>query len=107
MDLIRKYQDVILYVFFGVCTTIVNIISYGSLAYWLRLPMMVCTIVAWLVAVLFAFFTNRKWVFKSDKIGFGAIIREMLVKSFFVCKLPLGVFIFKQPIVLVVLLLFL
>ncbi len=35
------------------------------------------------------------------------IYKEYKVKSFFVCKLPLGVFIFKQPIVLVVLLLFL
>lgn len=88
-DLYRKYKDVIPYMFFGVCTTIVNVAAYWISAHLMYLPVMVSTIIAWFLAVLFAYITNRKWVFHSKVRVPGEIMREMV--SFFMCRLVTGV----------------
>lgn len=88
-DLIRKYKDVIAYLFFGVCTTAVNVASYWICAHPLKMHTMVSTIIAWVLAVLFAYFTNRKWVFHSDKTSMKDITKEIV--SFFTCRLVTGV----------------
>ena len=71
----QKYWDVIAYLFFGVCTTLVNIIVYWLMAYPLKFPTIFSTVVAWVVSVLFAYVTNRKWVFHSSANG----AKEILV----------------------------
>ncbi len=87
--LFQKYKDVIPYAIFGVLTTLVNIASYWLCAHALGMPVMASTIIAWILAVLFAYVTNRKWVFLSEAKGRRAIVKEML--SFFVCRLATGV----------------
>ena len=63
----RKYQQMILYLIFGVLTTLVNLSSF-----WLLLKLMepeqtlAINVFSWLISVTFAFFTNAKWVFKQD-----------------------------------------
>ena len=95
-----KYKDIISYLFFGVCTTLVNVLSYWICAHPLKLNTMVSTIIAWILAVLFAYLTNRKWVFHSNATSVQEITREIL--SFFGCRLATGVldwacmFIFVQ-----------
>lgn len=61
---IKKYEEVILYLIFGVLTTIVNILVYYLLTK-IGLWYILSNILAWAIAVLFAFVTNRKFVFKS------------------------------------------
>ena len=78
-----------MYLFFGVCTTLVNIISYFIMAHILNMPVMFSTVVAWILAVLFAYFTNRKWVFDSKATTKEEIFRELV--SFFACRLATGV----------------
>lgn len=85
----NKYKDVIPYLFFGVCTTAVNIAAYWVCAHLFEYTVMVSTIIAWILAVLFAYVTNRKWVFHSDAKGKEAIIKEIF--SFFSCRLTTGV----------------
>lgn len=86
--LIEKYKDVIPYLFFGVCTTVVNVASYWVCAHPLGLSVIVSTIIAWILAVLFAYVTNRKWVFHSEAHGAKEIVRE--IASFFGCRLATG-----------------
>lgn len=86
--LFQKYKDVIPYAIFGVLTTLVNIASYWLCAHALGMPVMASTIIAWILAVLFAYVTNRKWVFLSEAKGRRAIVKEML--SFFACRLATG-----------------
>lgn len=86
--LLKQYIDVIMYLFFGVLTTVINVISYWILAYPLKLGIMISTVIAWFVAVLFAYITNRKWVFHSSSEGFGKIIKEVI--SFFTCRIVTG-----------------
>jgi len=85
----NKYKDLIPYGIFGVLTTIVNIVVYALCAKKLGMSTVVSTVIAWIAAVLFAYFTNRKWVFHSKSSGVKAIAVEMA--SFFACRLLTGV----------------
>ena len=87
-SLYQKYQDVIPYLFFGVCTTLVNIAVYWVMAYPLSCNTIVSTVVAWVISVLFAYITNRKWVFHSSASGVKEISKE--IWSFFACRLATG-----------------
>ncbi|MBQ6376505.1 MAG: GtrA family protein [Lachnospiraceae bacterium] len=84
-----QYNGLILYGIFGVLTTVVNIVSYYLLAHLLRVPVVISTALAWCVSVLFAYFTNRKWVFHSTADGRRAVLKEMA--AFFACRLGTGV----------------
>lgn len=70
--LIKKVctKEVIFYGIFGVLTTIVNLTTFYVLASVLHLNENVANIIAIIIAVLFAYFTNRKIVFNSKASGF-------------------------------------
>lgn len=87
--LLIQYKDMILYLFFGVCTTLANIITYWLMAHPLHMKVMPSTATAWFVAVLFAYLTNRKWVFHSSANGSAEVAKELI--SFFGCRLATGV----------------
>lgn len=80
--------DIIAYLFFGVCTTCVNVASYWVFAEYLGVGVMVSSCIAWFLAVLFAYVTNRLWVFHSTVRGFYSVLREMT--NFFSCRLATG-----------------
>lgn len=87
--LLRKYRHVLLYGIFGVLTTVVNIVVYWVMAHLLHLTTTPSTLIAWVVAVLFAYLTNRKWVFDSQAQGNKQILAELI--SFFLCRIATGV----------------
>lgn len=74
-----KNREVILYLVFGVLTTIVNYIVYFSCTSILGLDWSIANVFAWVFAVAFAYLTNRIWVFESKKTAFIAIIREIIL----------------------------
>lgn len=61
----RIGKELTLYVIFGVLTTVVNIVVYLLFAKFLAVNYIISNIVAWFVSVLFAYITNRIWVFES------------------------------------------
>ena len=67
--LIVKYQDMILYVFFGALATLVNTAAYYLCYNVLGISNVPSVIIAWILAVVFAFFTNKLWVFKSKSFA--------------------------------------
>lgn len=83
------YKDLIPYAFFGVCTTGVNVIFYWLFAHVLGQGIMLSTITAWILAVLFAYFTNKKCVFHSRAKSTGDIAKELFY--FFGCRIATGV----------------
>lgn len=85
----KKYQDLILYALFGGLTTLVNTGVYWLCAHPLGMPVVPSSVAAWFMAVLFAYLTNRKWVFHSEAATPGEIAREVF--SFFLCRLATGV----------------
>lgn len=58
-------RELILYIVFGVLTTIVNIVAYLFFAKLLGINYIISNILAWVLSVLFAYVTNRIWVFES------------------------------------------
>lgn len=78
IELIKKYKEFILYIFFGVCTTIVNIIVYYACTRLFNLKTVESTFVAWSLSVLFAYITNRIYVFSSKKNSLKDILSEVI-----------------------------
>ena len=83
-ELFYKYKELILYVFFGGLTTLVNWGLYGLLANVMGVPYLWSTAIAQIVSILFAYVTNRIWVFESKVHGARGIALEML--RFFGCR---------------------
>lgn len=65
IELMKKYRQIILYLIFGVLTTLINIVAYWLFAHPLSLGTLASTVLAWLTSVFFAFFTNKSIVFES------------------------------------------
>ena len=65
-------RQIIAYGIAGVITTLINIVAYWALTRLLALNVTLATVIAWLVAVVFAFWANRTWVFHSN----GKILTE-------------------------------
>lgn len=73
-------KETVLYLIFGVLTTLINITSF----YFLQKisdNLIITNSIAWIISVLFAFITNKNIVFKSN----GNIIKEILM--FFLARL--------------------
>ena len=84
-----KYKELILYGFFGVLTVIVNIISFKLLLI-LNTPLLYANTVAFFIAVLFAYYTNTKYVFndKFTKKNFISFI-SMRISTLFIDNMGL------------------
>ena len=76
-DLWKKYREFILYLFFGGLTTLVSIVSYAFCERVLGMDPLVANIISWILAVSFAYVTNRKWVFQSRAVSAEAVIKEV------------------------------
>jgi putative flippase GtrA len=80
---IEKNKEVISYLVFGVLTTLVNIISYGLLTKICGMDYKLATTVSWVLAVIFAFVTNKIIVFNSRNYRFKVILKEFSTFAFF------------------------
>ena len=76
-SLFQKYRGMILYVFFGGCTTVVNWAVYYLCYNLLHVPNVPSTIAAWVLAVAFAFVTNKLWVFESKSWKADVLLHEL------------------------------
>jgi len=61
-----KIKEAVNYLIVGVLTTVVSVISYNIFRFVIS-NYLICTILSWVVAVLFAYITNRKYVFRSNE----------------------------------------
>ena len=63
--LIGKHYDILVYLIFGVLTTAVNYIVYLPCYNLLGFSATLSNVIAWVVAVAFAYLTNKPFVFRS------------------------------------------
>lgn len=64
--LILKYKEILLYLIFGVLTTIVSIVSFGIFGLFIPANLYLITnVISWIISVTFAFVTNKLFVFES------------------------------------------
>ena len=59
-----KYQDIIIYFIVGCLSTFVNLLSYAFYRLFIQ-SYLINIVLSWLTSLVFAFFMNRKYVFKS------------------------------------------
>ena len=90
-------REVILYFAFGIGTMVLAFLTYlavfGVAEHWLHIPMAdkttlaytvtytVAQLLQWLVALLSAFYTNRKWVFTEADHGKGTLWHQLWLFS--------------------------
>ena len=67
--LCRQYRELLSYLVFGVLTTAVNYLSYLVISPFFTYTG-VPTVIAWLLSVIFAYLTNRRFVFQSKARSF-------------------------------------
>ena len=129
-NLFNKYREIIMYLVFGVLTTVVGKGTYLAIMKGAELIFgddvmdnkthavylavyFAAQIIQWVAAVLFAFFTNRKWVFTEADKSEGSFLRQLIlfagsrVASFLLdlavtygCTLLLALWITTPPVIL-------
>ncbi len=81
IQLFVKYQEIIMYLIMGAATTVVNWASYAITVSTLPIAngdtkVLVSNIISWTVAVIFAYITNKIWVFRSYSWKLKFVLRE-------------------------------
>lgn len=74
-----RYKEMLLYLFFGGLSFLVSIGTYAFFNVNFGINELVANIFSWLITVMFAFLTNRVWVFNSPTKGKIEFIKQMLV----------------------------
>ena len=72
-SLYKKYKEIINYLIFGVLTTVISLAVYYALVYTILNPLnaimlQIANILSWTAGVIFAYITNRKYVFESKSL---------------------------------------
>ncbi|MBO4369295.1 MAG: GtrA family protein [Desulfovibrio sp.] len=73
---VKKNRELIAYGIFGVLTTLINYIVYAICLELLHYSYLTSNTIAWIIAVLFAFITNKHYVFRSLNWDFSTAFRE-------------------------------
>ena len=65
VGLYERFRELFWYGVFGVLTTIINMAAFWLFSDMLSVHYMVANVIAWVIAVAFAYVTNKLWVFES------------------------------------------
>ena len=70
LNLYKKYKEIINYLIVGVLTTILSLLIYYVCVYTFldpnnKIQLQIANVLSWVAGVIFAYFTNRKYVFES------------------------------------------
>lgn len=87
-ELFEKYKEMILYLVFGGLTTLVNIVGYAVFTRILHMETLWANALALAAGILFAYVTNKLFVFESRTETLAATLREFF--SFIACRLATG-----------------
>ena len=87
INIYKSKKEVINYLIFGVLTTIISLLTYYLLTTFLldvekELELQLSNIISWIISVLFAYVTNRKYVFESKNTN---KVKEL--KNFFASRI--------------------
>ena len=82
-SLYKKYKEIINYLIFGGLTTLVSIGTYAIFTKIFNIDYLVSNVLSWVIAVLFAFITNKLFVFESKSKDKKLISKEITNFFFF------------------------
>lgn len=86
---IKKHQGIILYIGFGLLTSVANYLVYIPLYNFANLSAIVSNAIAWIAAVAVAFLTNKPFVFKSRDWSAKVVVPELA--KFLGCRIGSGI----------------
>ena len=84
-----EYKEVINYLVFGGLSTVVNFVSYFIFARIVSIEQVTSSGLSWFCAVLFAYITNKLFVFESKTNNKKDFFKEIV--SFFACRVLSGI----------------
>ena len=84
-----KYKEIINYLVFGGLATVVNFVTYLIVARLIGIDKVLSSGISWFFSVLFAYITNKLFVFESKTDGIKAVLIEM--GSFFLARIVSGI----------------
>lgn len=87
--LYRNYKEIINYLVFGVLATVVNFVSYYIFARIIGIDEVISSGLSWFASVLFAYITNKLFVFDSKTVTKKELIKECI--SFFLARVLSGI----------------
>lgn len=76
-ELLNRYREVIVYLVFGVLTTLVNYLVYLPCYNLLNFSSSLSNVIAWVAAVVFAYVTNKPFVFQSSDWTAKTVVPEL------------------------------
>ncbi len=85
----KKYKEVFSYLIFGALTTLVNVVVYYLCYNVAHIGNVISVIIAWILSVVFAYITNKLFVFESRSFARDVFIPEVV--SFVGCRALTGV----------------
>ena len=78
LAMVHKHRDILLYLVFGVLTTAVNYVVYLPCYNILHLSAALSNVIAWVAAVIFAYLTNKPFVFCSHDWSAKTVVPELM-----------------------------
>lgn len=88
-ELYLKYKEIINYLVFGGLTTVVNFVTYYITARIIGIEEVTSSSISWFCSVLFAYITNKLFVFESKSNSKKEFFKEMI--SFFLARIASGI----------------
>lgn len=92
-------REGIAYLVFGVLTTVIDYVLSNALFYMAGMGSVPSQTIAWVAAVLFAFVTNKWWVFNSHTLVPSEVWKEFV--SFTICRIATFLFNLAAIVVMV------
>lgn len=89
INIYKKNKEIINYLIFGVLTTVVSFVVYFIFAKIFKIDEVISNVISWFFSVLFAFITNKLYVFESKETGKKTLLKEII--SFYLARLFTGV----------------
>ncbi|MBD5517866.1 MAG: GtrA family protein [Lachnospiraceae bacterium] len=74
----KKHEEGINYLIFGFLAFVLNYILYFLFADAMQMHYMAATVLSWVLTVVFAYWTNRTFVFKSQNKDTGSVVKEFV-----------------------------
>lgn len=88
--LFKKHREIIMYIIFGFLTTVISLFTYFAVLFLAKnafgivedsakynVARTIAQILQWVTGVIFAFFTNKKWVFCNEDKDKNSMIKQM------------------------------
>lgn len=76
--LYKKHEEGLNYLIFGFLAFVLNYILYFVFADALSMHYMAATVLSWVLTVVFAYWTNRTFVFKSQNKDASSVVKEFV-----------------------------